>query len=417
MSTVTALGAVPAQRDSASWLPGIEILRGVAALSVVFHHMWSLGTMPRFTGYWVVEGFGTWGVSLFFVLSGFLLADHFWRGEPEGRLRRFYVRRFFRIAPAYYVNVAFLFLFFASHTLLFSTAGAKQVATNFTFTQYLFPNTSSNLNVNGALWTLTIEAILYLTLPVLSWFTKVTRGYGAAVLIAIGLAYRFYVARFGAALEGQYFNDEFPSGIARLFLARQFLGVLPLFGVGLGLKWLVYTEKLRWPWPRATRRMGATAIAVVAVLLPSLAWLVFIERSSNYTRWVWFTGFELILGLLFVPVLLFCASPTSARPTVPSIDRVGVWIGERSYGLYLWHFPIILAVYGRGPFINPPPDGMWLQRVALILVLALAAAEFSWRSVERPAQAFARRITSGASTRTAHSAGLDGTLSPAVTTE
>jgi len=93
----------PVAADAAprpTWLPSIEVLRGIAALTVVFHHSWSLSTMPHFTGYKIVEGWGNWGVDLFFVLSGYLLAEFFWRPRARGLVGSFYVRRIFRIAPA-----------------------------------------------------------------------------------------------------------------------------------------------------------------------------------------------------------------------------------------------------------------------------------------------------------------------------
>lgn len=355
-------------------------------MSVVFHHSWSLGTMPRFPGYWMVEGFGTWGVSLFFMLSGFLLADHFWKGAREGRLRTFYIRRIFRIVPAYYLNIAILFLFFAQHDALFSRLGAEQLASNLTFTQYLRPDTASNLNVNGVLWTLTIEAMLYILMPLLAWFVGRTFGLGALILMVIGLSYRLYVARAGGGLQSFYFDVGAEPANARLYLARQFLGVLPLFALGIGLKWLT-TQRglhLRIPLPRWFPTSGA----VVLLLLPSVLWLVFIERASYYTHWVWFTGFDFVLGVLFAPAILFVASPLPAS-TWP--DRVGVWVGERSYGLYLWHFPIILTVYGRGPFLGAPNVDGWVWKMTLILALSLAAAHLSWTLLESPAQRVGRR--------------------------
>ncbi len=365
---------------------GIEVLRGIAALTVVFHHSWSLGTTPRFRGYWLVEGFGTWGVSLFFVLSGFLLADHFWGERQPGRLRSFYTRRVFRIAPAYYLNVALLFLFFAEHQLLFSSQGAKQVLANATFTQHLFPETASNLNVNGVLWTLTIEMILYLVMPLLSLATRITRGWAVVAMIGIGLGYRLFVARAGSGLQDFYFAEGFPDHMARLFLARQFVGILPLFAVGIGLKWLVTQHDLRLP----TRVVTALprSILIFMLLVPSLLALVFIERATNYTHWVWFTGFEFLLGLLFVPALLACSS--SVTQPVTAVDRPFVWLGVRSYGLYLWHFPIILAVYGRGPLIAPPDVSPAAVKIGIVLLLSLSAAALSWALVERPAQAIGR---------------------------
>ncbi len=362
------------------------MLRGIAALAVVFHHSWSLGTMPRFYGYWVLEGFGTWGLSLFFMLSGFLLADHFWRGERAGRLRTFYVRRVVRIAPAYYLNIAVLFLFFAQHDALFSRSGAEQVASNITFTQFLRPDTASNLNVNGVLWTLSIEAILYLVMPILAWIVGRTFGIGALVLILVGLSYRLYVARAGEGLQDFYFGAGAESANARLYLARQFVGVLPLFALGIGLKWLTMQRNVRLrialpPWL-------PSAVAMLVLLMPSVLWLAYIERASFYTHWVWFTGFDFVLGMLFVPAILFVATPL---PASKRLDRAGVWLGERSYGLYLWHFPIILSVYGRGPLLAPPIVDPVLWKVALILLLSLTAAHLSWTLLEKPAQKAGRR--------------------------
>ena len=103
----------------------------------------------RIPFYWVIEGFGLWGVMLFFMLSGYLLADTFWRDEPAD-LRVYAIRRFFRIAPAYYVCLVVLFLFFAANRLVFSEQGAKQLAGQRDLHAYLFPDYSSSLNVNGA---------------------------------------------------------------------------------------------------------------------------------------------------------------------------------------------------------------------------------------------------------------------------
>ena len=119
------------------------------------------------------------------------------------------MRRVFRIAPAYYANIAILFLFFAAHTRVFSAQGVKQVAANLTFTQYLFPGTASSLNVNGALWTLTIEMMLYLFMPLMAWAMYNPKPYAAFVgMVGIGLAYLTYVAFSGAWLRDLFFGSS-----------------------------------------------------------------------------------------------------------------------------------------------------------------------------------------------------------------
>ena len=181
MSSTSSQSGLPTTSETSSvhieaagheWFPGIEVLRGFAATAVVIEHCWDLAqTGPPDTSFlaYILLGLGEWGVDLFFLLSGFLLAEFFWAGTGKRSTLEFYVRRFFRIAPAYYFCVAILFLFFAEHSLLFSMVGLKQIGANTTFTQWLWPNTSSNLNVNGSLWTLTIEMMLYAFMPLFAW--------------------------------------------------------------------------------------------------------------------------------------------------------------------------------------------------------------------------------------------------------
>ena len=351
--------------------------------------------MPRFRGSWILEGFGAWGVSLFFVLSAFLLADHFWRAPPQNGLKNFYVRRVFRIVPAYYVNITILFLFFADHSLLFSKFGAKQVGYNFAFLHYLTPDTSSSLNVNGALWTLTIEAMLYLFMPILATFTRSTRGWGVLAIIGVGLGYRLYVAIAGASLQRIYFDSGFDTPVARLYLARQFIGVLPLFGLGIGLKWILLKRPKLAQFKLNAPNFVPVSLTLMALLVPSVLALVWVERASFYNHWVWFTGWHFLIGILFLPALLIAARPISKNSNTGILDRWLRWVGERSYGLYLWHFPIILSVYGRGPFVAAANVNPWIPKMLLILGLSLAAAALSWKLVEEPAQKFARKITSG----------------------
>ena len=73
--------------------------------------------------------------------------------------------------------------------------------------------------------------------------------------------------------------------------------------------------------------------------------------------------------------------------------RGAVWLGQRSYGLYLWHFPIILSVYGRTADFLPPETSYIGARIALILVCALGFAWTSWSLLERPAQDVGRRFS------------------------
>jgi peptidoglycan/LPS O-acetylase OafA/YrhL len=378
-----------------TWLPGIEALRGVAALTVVMHHSWALSGQyakapaDRIPFYWVIEGFGLWGVMLFFMLSGYLLADTFWRSEPAD-LRVYAIRRFFRIAPAYYANLAILFLFFAAHKQVFSEQGAKQIAINATFTQYLFPDYSSSLNVNGALWTLTIEVLLYAFLPVMALLVRFNPWIGTALLILVGLGWRALVAFHGDGLRDFYFGGDGRTdyGIQSLFIARQFIGAVSIFALGILARWLVVHGHLDGIYRLLPRRLGVSSFLVL--MLPSIVLLYWVEQGTNFSNRLLFTVYDWALMVALLPALLLAARPQQFSAS--ALRTVTTWLGERSYSIYLWHFPLILAIYEMGPFKRPSPEGGYWWRLPAILVLTLVFASISYNAVERPGMEWGRRL-------------------------
>jgi peptidoglycan/LPS O-acetylase OafA/YrhL len=378
----------PVEVPRASFMGGIEVLRGVAAASVVAEHTWALTTMPRFWGYHILEGFGEWGVALFFLISGYILCDYFWKPRAQRSVRTFWLRRVFRIAPAYYVNVGLLFLFFAPYRLVFSAAGLKQIASNLTFTDWMFPNTSSSLNVNGALWTLTIEMTLYLVLPIMAPPMRNRPWLTFAVVFGIGMAFRSYVAYSGGALINRYFEHGGPpAGIEHLFVVRQFVGALPLFAIGM----LARRLQVRGQERSGNRGSSSTSLVVLVLLLaPSVVLLEWVEQGLDFTHHLLFIVYEPLLVLVMVPAVVYAGRVGPRSRAWP--HRVALWLGERSYSLYLWHFPIILAVFGRGAYLTPAHmTHVWL-RVATVAVCSVVAAAVSYSAIEKPARLYGRRV-------------------------
>ena len=374
------------------WLPGIEALRALAASAVVLHHMLDLANSPSIPGGTIIEGFGEWGVDVFFILSAFLLSEYFWHDRRS--LRVFYTRRALRIGPAYYACVLILFLFFADRTILFTQQGVHQVFANASFTQWLTPGTSSSLNVDGALWTLTIEMLLYLALPLMAIPFRRHPYATFVTLCAIGLGWRFWVVHSAQPLQHIAFGDVSGNAAleanARLYLARQFLGYLPLFAVGIMVRWLVVHRRLpRYAW--LDRVQGSSLGILLLLLLPSVLLLNVIVPASNWQHWFWFIGFDTILGLFVAGALVYASRPVARALHWPM--RAAVWLGKRSYGLYLWHFPVVLALYERGPLSAPPRLSHFALRFVLIWVLAVAFAAASYRFVEKPAMDYGKLLT------------------------
>jgi peptidoglycan/LPS O-acetylase OafA/YrhL len=201
--------------------PGKQIialdgLRGFACLSVIFFHinlfdLWiNDPVMPKHGIYTILDPFldaGQTGLVLFFLLSGFLLFLPFAKSllfdSAWPSLRRFYLRRFFRILPAYYVTLFLMILFFAPKFLHHHFW--PDLATFLTFRMgFLLAS-----QVDTPFWTLAIEFQFYLLLPLIAWLfgLLVKRGslrwriikvvFCLCVMIVWGVATRFW---------GQYFT-------------------------------------------------------------------------------------------------------------------------------------------------------------------------------------------------------------------
>lgn len=382
----TSIATTASQR----WMPGIEMLRGVAAVVVVMHHLWSLSTLPRFAGYWMIEGFGSYGVDIFFVLSAFLLSAPSWRIASKRQLATFWARRAARIIPAYFAVVILLFLFFVPAGSLFTGVGLRQTLANLTFTQYLFPSTSGSFGTNGVLWTLSIEFTLYLFLPIIGWLFVRAPRLTFATMVAIGVGWRVLVGIAGDGLREFYFGDlAVPLGLQSLFVARQFIGYLPLFAIGMAARWLAERHA---PFLERTVR-SAGLWMILLLLVPGALYLRVVERSSQYTHWVWFASFDTIIALLIVPAVVVAAFG-AVKPT--RSNQVGAWLGARSYGIYLWHFPVVLVAYERGIAFAPPVVTHIWARIMFVTVVTGLLAEVSYRAIEMPAQRWMRaRVRSG----------------------
>jgi peptidoglycan/LPS O-acetylase OafA/YrhL len=389
----TPSAAIPREARSLNeshWVPGIEVLRAVAASVVVIHHTYTLSNRSAFHGGNTVEGFGGWGVDLFFLLSSFLLCEYFWRPRERRSIVVFYIRRVLRIAPAYYAVVAILFLFLANHATLFSGVGVAQVIASFTFTQWLTPGTSSSLNVDGALWTLTVEMILYLFIPLMALAVWKKPLFTVIGLVAFSSAYRVWIALSGEPLRSWLFGSGVapPETTVRLFLGRQFVGFVSLFALGMGVRYLLVTKRFPQKWIGPLHHQSA--LVILALLLPSAVLLQAVSQASDYHNWFAFTFYDLGLGLMAVPALVYASRPVTGSLSL--LMRAGLWVGKRSYGLYLWHFPIVLSVYGRGPLEGPPQTSHLLVRLVIIWVLALGLASASYSLIEKPAMEYAKKL-------------------------
>jgi peptidoglycan/LPS O-acetylase OafA/YrhL len=158
--------------------------------------------------------------------------------------------------------------------------------------------------------------------------------------------------------------------------------------IGMLLRWWVTYTNFGRTAARSIRTLSP--LRLLGLLLPSLMLLVWIERASDYRHWIWFTVFEVAIVLAAAPALIYASRPVREALRWPL--RGLAWLGERSYGIYLWHFPVILFVFNRGPLVRPPAQShLWL-RVIAAAALTVVLGSLSYRLVEVPGRAAGRRL-------------------------
>jgi peptidoglycan/LPS O-acetylase OafA/YrhL len=344
--------------------PDIQGLRAVAVLMVVAFH----------AGGPISGGFV--GVDVFFVISGFVITamlQREWVASGRIRFRRFYIRRFKRLTPALAVMVAVstaaavlvLSPLGPQQTAAKTAAGAMLLSANWVIAgvtgDYFDAPAESNPLLNT--WSLSVEEQFYLLFPALlaiGWVIVGRRrgwfGSRATILIVAAVAVvSFALACLGAA-GFSVIGDEYTVG---------FYGPLSRaweFAVGALLALTVPSI-----WTPSKKHVPALAIAGAAALVASL-WLI--------DGTVAFPGPWTLLPVVGT-LLLILAGTGNVNPVSRALaTRPMVKIGDWSYSLYLWHWPLIVFAT-----LLWPQSG-WAPRIAAALSFVPAVASYKW--VEEP---------------------------------
>jgi peptidoglycan/LPS O-acetylase OafA/YrhL len=356
----------------------IDGLRAIAAISVVVYHAW-LYTLPVVTASHrdtladqIIHELRL-GLVLFFVLSGFLLYQP-WvrsalRGERAPRVGAYFARRAARILPAYYLVVL------GSIALLWNIKGSAGVRFPPTGDLWLFGVFGQNfsdatlLKLDPPLWTLAVEVSFYLVLPALGWLALRVRGSGRAGQLAVPVA---------MILAGMAYNRAI-DGSAVLFPSKLLPAMLPYFAAGMIAAVLAEgrTPGRRFMW---------ALFAGGSLIVVGDAWWA-ADQATHGSHSLWLH----VLRDLPAAAGFACIIAAAARATHPPralAARPVAWIGRVSYGIYLWHVPLILFLRAHGAL---PLSTAGALVVALPLTIVIAA--LSWYLVERPVQERARDLT------------------------
>jgi len=330
-------------------------MRGLAALGVVVLHVW-MYTDANFPARGRTDlldrsiGELRIAVELFFVLSGFLLAQPWIRGRAPD-LGRYAVRRFARIAPAYWVAVL------GSLALLHGTGHGRDIPLHdlpkfMLFLSNVFPETRNQLD--PPMWSLHIEVSFYLVLPLIG-LALIRAGKPLAVCVALIVASLAYTTAGVVNHWPPEATWTLPS-----YLGAFACGIAAALMKAPPPRWVTYAgvvAVLANAWWHSGGNTGELGHAVGD--LPA---------SIGFGAIVW--------ALSFRPGRVLGSAPLRALGTI-------------SFGVYLWHMPVLygLQLHERFPerFV---PAILW------VLPLTFALAIASWYLVERPAIALSGRALS-----------------------
>ncbi len=352
-------------------LPVLDGLRGLAIATVFLVHLYS----PVFPG-------GSSGVTLFFVLSGFLITKlALEEADRTGglSLSQFYIRRLFRIFPPLFVLLAFLLV--ASFTFM-SDVGEplrREIALTGGSIGNLWP-IFYGFEPRGALghtWSLGIEEQFYLVWPVV--LCTVPMAFRATRRFAMWFA-AFALASVVVARVVVAGVLDYPHWLSIPFLNFE--------GLALGclLAAVLHTDVTgRWriaPW------LFGLACVVVTLDLFAADW--YLARDTYGIRGV-------VLSVCFAIVVAELVTNQASIVAAPLRTTPMRWLGRLSYSLYLWHLTIFTILSNERY-----PDAPRPLLVVLKVVLSFAAAWLSYRLIERPAIEFGRRLRSRVQERRAH---------------
>jgi peptidoglycan/LPS O-acetylase OafA/YrhL len=357
-ATETARDRAPREADTPAadffrtgYIVALDGWRGAAILMVVLAHGWPLSDK-------LPVDFGSSGVTLFLIVSGFLITRRLLTAYYDGgkiAFRKFYIQRAFRILPPAMAYVAAL-LVLRQFVPEIRTSDSEIVACLFFWRNYLF--TPENGWFTGHFWSLAVEEHFYLTWPLAIHLA----GRKRALCLAFGAAAACGVWRWVGWRYPFHINYAFDR------VPYFFRTDTRIDGLLLGSAMAIVLSNPDWALP--LRRYLSHAESIICLFALGLIWL---------TAGHWFTGVREELAMTALLTI------TVLRPG-EGLSRALEWgplraVGRLSYSIYIWQQLFLV-----------PAGILWWNRFPGNLVLVFAAACASYFLVEEPARRFGRKL-------------------------
>lgn len=364
----------------------LDGIRGAAVAAVILHHMASILNIGLTRNIVVLIVFrllyvGWLGVDVFFVLSGFLITGIILKDRPRPNFwRNFYLRRAFRILPAFAV-VFVLTLLLAHHFV-----PEMQISTSYVLAATFFMANWTIVNFSEMpmlthLWSLAVEEQFYFLWPQ----AAKRMSYSALFKLALGLAIGSALLR--AVLAMTHLNPYILYKITPTRMDGLAIGAA--LAVGMQLPG-AHAFLARW-WKKI-------ALASIAMLVLSFLGLKFNLFAFN----PWSQVLAIPPTIVLVAVTIYASVEGLLPGTVSDLLKGSVitYLGRRSYGLYLIHEPISVVVHDSRMhgYLSRLPSGVVVNVSLMIAVVAVSMllAEVSWRLIEDPAQKLRHKLRTAA---------------------
>ena len=342
----------------------IDILRGVSILLVLIHHF----NIPyklhdTFLGILIggeslstlIARNGNYGVTMFFVISGFLITQHTLQRSgslAQIKLKDFYIRRLARIIPCLVLLVAMVSVLGSLGLQPFINQSPNGVEVSYAVTVLSALSFWMNLLIIeygwvnyalGVLWSLSVEEVFYLAFPVLCLGFGRGKGFIVFLLAVIAYAPYFRALHFGEE-SGAYLYHYFSS----------------FDGIAIGCLTAMYAQHFK-----AAIYNPKVIVAVTAFLMTALYFYAPIKEVSTW---------GISVFMLLTALLILCFTQDLKVKPISYMVRSLVWIEQRSYEMYLFH----LIVLGLMKGVYFPKETVAAEKLMLLPVYFIAVFILSW---------------------------------------